>query len=270
MNRGKGSFTRKRIGGQHGYTIVEVLIFLAVSALLFGSTMTLLSGRQQRVQFTNAVRDFETKVTDVANDVSNGYYQSAGDVKCETASLTLSNSGTQGSNKDCIILGRVIKLGFDGNTQQYGIYSIIGKRLNAAGNDVSTLAEATPKLLWTGSDSLREKNNLTYGATIECVKYNGGACASGNAAFAFVTRLSGGAKLNSAGGAVTADTYVLPTINVSTDETVFVGTSLGGLTPLTSNSLTFCLKSGGTDQLAYVTLQNGRVTSTVEEGTVCS
>ena len=69
MNRGEAR--------RGGYTIVETLIFLAVSALLFVSTIILISGRQAKAQFTNSVRDLVSDITDVANDVANGYYQTS-------------------------------------------------------------------------------------------------------------------------------------------------------------------------------------------------
>ncbi len=65
MNRGNRST---------GYTIVETMIFLAVSSLMFISAMILINGRQSRAEFIQAVRVFEANLRDVANDVSTGYY----------------------------------------------------------------------------------------------------------------------------------------------------------------------------------------------------
>lgn len=280
MNRGTGSFRRRRIGGQYGYTIVEVLIFLAVSAVLFGATMTVLSGRQQRVQFTNAVRDFETRIIDVANDVSNGYYQSAGNVGCN-ASLTISAAGKQGTNEACIILGRVIKLGFDGNAEQYGIYSIVGKRLSA-GSDVVDLAQSSPKLLLTSNatdnQSLREQLNVGYGTGIVCIGFNKANCSPSettNAAIAFVTKLNGGAKPGADGNGITADIYRIQNVSVGDTESVLqTKVSAGNLAKLSPRqTMTVCLRSGGTNQYALVRITNGRVLSEIKEtsgGSLCS
>ncbi len=273
MNRGKGSLTRMRIGGQYGYTIVEVLIFLAVSAVLFASTMALLSGRQQRVHFTNVVRDFETKLTDVANDVSNGYYQSAGNVTCDNAlTIGVSASKTQGTNNECIMLGRVIKFGYDTGGERFGIYSLVGRR-QAAGKDVKNIGESGLALLWVSGanddtkQSFREQRNVGFGASIRCVAV-GNSCTPGgnNGALAFVTRLTGGAQPSASGGTIFADAYLYDQLALTASEDNFVA-HVNSTTPVSlTQPLVICLRSGGTNQHALVKLMNGRVTSEIKEG----
>lgn len=291
MNRGKGITAPRRIFGQHGYTIVEVLIFLAVSALLFGSTMVLLAGRQAKAQFTNAVRDFETRILDVANDVSNGYYQSPGDIRCNAiGSITVSESGgEQGANKDCILLGRVIKLGYGSGQEgeKYGVYTLIGKRTTIpGGGDVSGLASATPRLLWvdtpsspTINESLREKLNFAGGASIECISIIPvGAVAScdpakdDNAVVAFVTTPTGEVQKGSTGGAITADVYYYASSTTLDPENKLV-TDLNNVVPAkldAGRSLVMCIKSGGSDQYALLTLKDGRISSVIKSGVLCS
>lgn len=284
MNRGTGKAAHLRIGGQHGYTIVEVLIFLAVSAVLFVSTMLVLSGRQQRVQFTNAVRDFETKIVDVANDVSNGYYQSAGNVQCTAGNPPVVNVGpsnTQGTNDGCVILGRIIKFGFDGNVEQYGTYSIVGNRLNA-GTDVSDLADASPRVLLTSdvnnNRSLREQLNVGSGTRVSCIRLGSNPCVpNSNAAIAFITRLNGSASVGADGNGITADIYRFASATVNQSENDFRASAdsllQSGAAMLNSDTLTVCLESGGTNQYALVRILNGRVLSEIKElsgGPLCS
>lgn len=279
MNRGKGSIARTRIGGQHGYTIVEVLIFLAVSALLFGTTMAMLSGRQSRTQFSNSVRDFETKLLDVANDVANGYYQSPGDIKCTKSGTTVSiqpTTGTLGTNKDCILVGRVVKLGMGpgGGSEKYGIYSLVGLRESTPGKDVAGLGESKPVLLLTSdaavNKTLVDELNVGYGAAIECVFVGSGSapapCPSGNSLAAFVTKLTGGVQSANVGGAITSDVYYHSSAVIDSD-----GTNLNFQVPeftklATGQTLTICIKSGSTNQHALVRITNGRIMSEIVPG----
>ena len=57
-----------------GFTIVEVLIFLAVSSALMVSAFTLISGSQNKAAFTVGINDVQQQINAVINNVSNGYY----------------------------------------------------------------------------------------------------------------------------------------------------------------------------------------------------
>ena len=55
------------IGGNkpHGYTIVEVLIFLAISSLMFLLAATFISGKQSAVEFKQGMNDINTQIKSV-------------------------------------------------------------------------------------------------------------------------------------------------------------------------------------------------------------
>lgn len=278
MNRGKRGAIATRALQQRGYTIIEVMIFLAVSAALFTGTMLFLAGRQQKAEFVNAVRDFETKMIDVANDVSNGYYQTASDVSCDASGTPQNTPAPQGTNQNCIFLGRFIKFSSGTDREQFGVYTLAGKRITTQGTDVQTLAEASPKLLLTGNsppdESLVEQTSFGYGAHIACVGI-GDHCDKthvDNAAIAFVTNLTGGISANAPGGAITADSYYYPTINF--DDSISPSVNVSSPTKI-NTKLTICLLSGATNQYALVSIgtQNGgntNISSVIKEGDTCA
>lgn len=158
-----------------GYTIIEVLIFLAVSGLMFLSAVLFISGKQGNAEFQQGMNDLNNQIKTVINDVANGYYPTSQDFTCKTASnvsppaFTHLAAGTQeaGSNADCTFMGKVMQFGFH-STQGVGykIYSVAGRRFATGSSDSPPLSfsQAMP----TAADNLSDVNltvskNLLWG-----------------------------------------------------------------------------------------------------------
>lgn len=135
-----------------GYTLVEVMIFLAVSGGLLASIMTMISGQQQKTQFTTGVNEFESKIQDLISDVETGYFPNNGNTICQVPGMTSNPSafpvirpGTaeQGSNQDCVFLGKAIQFYKDssGLVNQYRALTIAGKRLDYLPPPINKTAE---------------------------------------------------------------------------------------------------------------------------------
>ncbi len=185
-----------------GYTILEVIIFLSISAALFGAIYPTLSGRQQSAQFSQSVRDLDSKIQDVINDVSTGYFPGS-QVGCTVSGesdspvLTSSPLSAQGTQKDCVFLGKVIH--FNGNNTDdptMNIFTVVGRRQkdNVA---VTKLTDAKPVTVaptnFDGSrPDLTETYPIKWGFKVNKVVYLDVAetNASTGDAFAEVTKLS--------------------------------------------------------------------------------
>jgi hypothetical protein len=135
-------------GAPQGYTIVEVMIFLAVSSALFVAVAVTFAGRQARTEFSVAAREMESRLQDIINDVSTGYYARPSNFNC-TASASgpfiTGGSNQQGANDDCIFIGRVAH--FDTGGPQYDVYTVAGLRQATSGGinrDVQNFDEAKP------------------------------------------------------------------------------------------------------------------------------
>lgn len=138
---------------QGGYTILEMMIVLAVSAAMFITAVVAIGGRQQAIQFSQSVRDFESRLKDVMNDVSTGYFDNANGVACTVGANpndrpqpdgTSAVPGTQGTSNECVFIGKVVH--FDVNAQNksaYNIYNVLGKR-NVGTSSPSNLDESKP------------------------------------------------------------------------------------------------------------------------------
>ena len=172
-----------------GYTLIEVMIFLAVSGAIFASAVLLVSGQQGRTQFQQSMRDLNSKIQNSISEVKTGFFLTGGDAQCtvdpNTFNITLSNPGTseQGSNEQCIYLGKAFQA-IDGEEKIY-IYNVVGSRLykpSASSNATATaekFKDTNPQPIFptdTGSIDLTEEYDITYGSTVSSSKVlNGGS-----------------------------------------------------------------------------------------------
>ncbi len=246
-----------------GYTIVEALIFLAVTTALFISAAALISGQQGRTEFTQSVRDFESQMTDLANNVSSGYYAKTKDFTCidnGTGKPKISSAANpQGTNKGCIFVGVVIQVAPAGNDSQYKVYTAAGLKLNSTGTDVQDLGETQPVLIYppsSGSSVPDLSTDYTLGNGVTFVSLNYGNPPQSIGTFGFFTTfgtLGGGNK--TAGTIYTNLIPVTHTLFADTP-TVLVASKfkVGNLT--TTNppgGVSICLKSNGSNQSALLT-----------------
>jgi len=140
---------------QRGYTIVEVLIVLTVSSVLFFGVYSIFAPRRQGVEFSQGIYDVQSKIEQLANQVSTGNFLEVTSYTCaqnaitQRPSLTASGSAVRtNSNQDCIYLGKALQPVI-GSSDMY-IYDILGLRnvhsgLSDTGESVQTIAEAKPE-----------------------------------------------------------------------------------------------------------------------------
>ena len=123
---------RYKMLGVGGYTIVEALIFLAVSGAILISTLGLVNGRQEKTRFQQAVSETDQILQDIFNDVSTGFYPSSGNISCSTdlatgKMITITAAATyveQGTNTGCVFIGKFIDFGTNSSTMN--IYTMVG------------------------------------------------------------------------------------------------------------------------------------------------
>jgi hypothetical protein len=282
MNGGRG--TRSA-----GYTIVETLIFLAVSASMFIMAMAFLNGRQATAEFNTAVRNFDSEIQDVANDVSDGYYSNLAangetlTCKADLALGTDDSEDKQGANKDCLFIGKSIWFSPGTGANSFSLITLVGKRLSGA-EDVTSLAESGVKAAAKTSSidttpDTTTKIFLNNDATVDCVIYGGVAtdppCSSGTKidTISFISTFrsditsSASSQVNVAvpANASPANRSIFDAVgelNGYSTEGTFSQNPPGGVT--------ICLQSAGTKQYALIKLagQNGQfvTTTTINSG----
>lgn len=161
-----------------GFTIVEMLIVLAVTGSLIIVAFSFMSGRSRRLAFENDIIAFQTKLDDVINNVSSGYYSRIADFTCTANSGVISISTVpsgRGTNPDCQFLGRAIHV--NQNWDEYGVHNVVGlRRVSTSGPLVKSITEAKPRLLSLGTtyNTGVETVEITkmYNAKIGATKYS--------------------------------------------------------------------------------------------------
>lgn len=108
-----------------GFTIVETMIVLAVTAGLFVAIAASLGGQQNKAEFVHAIQDVQTQIQQVINQVSTGYYPNNNDFTCKqsgnSVALTyVSTTNNQGSNGSCAFLGKIFQFGVSDGTYPGG------------------------------------------------------------------------------------------------------------------------------------------------------
>jgi hypothetical protein len=129
-----------------GFTIIEILIFLTVSGLLFLSVLNLISNDQNKTDFSQGTHEFFSQIQDLTNNVQIGYYNTAGNFTCtypggagSTPSISLLTTQEQGANYGCTYIGRVLLFAPGNKTSQYTVDTVVGRQFNPAPPTPATL-----------------------------------------------------------------------------------------------------------------------------------
>jgi hypothetical protein len=184
MNRAEG-------GKSRGYTILETMIFLAVSAAMFFSAMAFVSGKQNRTEFASAIRDAETSLNDIANDVSIGYYANTTTTGQRITCQTTTNSTTppvqvftsaadrQGANMGCIFIGKAVQFApSDVNARTLVTIPLVGRQFkngDPSQGDVEQYADSGIKAVATTdtdtTPNAAVNKTMSAAAEVGCVMY---------------------------------------------------------------------------------------------------
>jgi prepilin-type N-terminal cleavage/methylation domain-containing protein len=172
---------RRMKGGSksRGFTIVETLVVIAITGVLFAAIVATLSGRQSRTEFTQSVQEIQSQIQQVISDVATGYYPNSNNFQC-VAGLTGPQFSTgavkeQGANEGCIFLGKAMQFKVAGTDPEgFNIYTIAGLQRTPAGNEVTSYAEAYPKAVAppVSTVDLTEVKKLQYGLTTGSMLYS--------------------------------------------------------------------------------------------------
>lgn len=159
-----------KIKKSQGFTIVETMIFLAVSGFMFAAAAVFINGKQASVEFKQGMNNFNTQIQGAMDDVANNNYASGGNFKCTPTGMgpsVTTISSAQGTNIGCDFVGKVIQFApQDTNGTGYNVYTLAGNQyvgpdytnVNGDSNVSTTLAQAMPVAV----DPLTEQNSTEF------------------------------------------------------------------------------------------------------------
>lgn len=228
----------KRLWGEGGYTIVEVMIVIAVSGALLASVMTVIGGKQRSTEFQYGVREFQSLIQDIMNDVETGYFP---------------NNGSPGSSSNAIFLGKAIhfhEVTGTGRVSALKEMSISGT-ISSSNKDATQLSDAVPIGVVPSSTSRRplsgavELTNIRYGT--------GGTVSKGFAIISGINKSNTGST--SSGG---KGRFAFINIASVADSDAVLSSAIGSLAagnPFApaSTGVVFCLReAAGSNRVAAV------------------
>ena len=195
--------SRRKIGG---FTIVEIIIFLAISGVLFGAAVTFLSGSDAHNRFSQSMRDTQSKIQDYLNDIPTGFANGTGGTSgqshCKSTGGFIhidkdpANASPPQNTGDCIFLGKAIQFTdttdpadsdqLAGQESQIYAYSVFGNRTITYRTEdtrpVVNLSEANPFAAantgsganGSGNADLTEEYTITGGAKVKRIVQSSG------------------------------------------------------------------------------------------------
>jgi type II secretory pathway pseudopilin PulG len=264
-----------------GFTIVETMIFLAVSGALVLVGLTAISGTQGRSEFRVAVNDAQQQIDKVINNVTNGYYADTSNISCRNIgnnTVLQPTPSVAGTNLDCSFLGRVIWFRQSPAPPAMVVYSVAGIRQTGGVDkkEVVSMSEADPDVIESSREEILLKNGLTIGSVSIGASPNIGAVGFFTSFGSYTS--SGGlgsssSKYNFAGlsGTTTSTDNIRASINDSAFRNHYDNNNPNfGKNP--NDGIRVCLL-GGDNQRAYITIGGqGKLATTtlsISPGSVC-
>lgn len=266
-----------------GYTIVEVMIVLAVTGLMAVATAVAINGRQNVTEFQTSVNNLKTQIQQVANEVANGTFPDHDGTYCQKSAsgkpVLTTTPPADGSDGECMFVGKLLHFYSSGTaTNTFSVTPLVGLNQDDYGSD-PTNTYASAKLIADAGKTVT--NTLGYGMVLQSLKLP-----MNEGSFAFVQSLNNSSYSTAGGYAQHINILGLgpssgsSSTNQSQDELNAFNAALAtGNTPAKplnyylNPTITMCFDSGSTNQHATFTIDannsNLDVESSIDHGS-CS
>lgn len=241
-----------------GYTVIEVMVVLAVGMATFFAAASLLTGRQGKTEFSQAMHDIQTRVQSIINDVRVSSFPDASNYTCEVGgsgrpNLSGGSSGA-GTNTECIFLGKALHLIPSADPDRMDVYPVLGSRLARSGDPPTTYDSdnntgVNPESITDISD-LIETYTLPFGVTMLSARENT-TPATETYLMGFYNSLQSSATDDQGSQVLTTIGYIgFNEANPNQARTAIRGVGSGSWPLAFSKSWTICFESGTSTQNA--------------------
>lgn len=244
---------------QAGYTIIEVMIVLAVSGVMFVIAASFVSGKQAKAAFTEGTNEFASQLQTIIAQVTDGQYTDVGlnciyDSATKTTTVGL-GTNKQGTNSTCVFLGKALYLAHGAYGPNYQVLSLAAGRVDSglpAGTTI-TPADVSPAVI----DSLNLDQVVPQSLDVTKVtEVDSGGGTHTNVGIAFLQGLGAiDTSGDLAGGAQSVGLYYISGLTPTTGSADALIASGSNLKP--AESVTICVSDGS----RYATLTLGGTTT---------
>lgn len=182
---------------QAGFTLIEIMLFLAITGLLFLIGFFGTGTQIRSVRFNDSMRGLHSYLQKQYGLVSTGSNPRQVNTTCTSSgglgtpptfgTGSTTPGDTAGDAGDCVLLGRLMK--FEPGTANLTSYYVVGRRLDITqltGDDMTDLANSGPTLSPQANDSYQ----VNWGTTF--YQPSSGALSSQTQAFAYLRSPSTG------------------------------------------------------------------------------
>lgn len=228
-----------------GYTIVEVLIVLAVSGMMFVIAANFINGKQQKTAFTQGVNEMASRIQDTIEQVTDGKYSDI-PFNCSAATpvqITSNSAATQGTNPPCVFVGKFLQFEDNNVPTSYEVFSLAADRSKTSlGPDVAPVRSDDGAVDLTTQQTIPQ--NLSLSSTKINIADASGTTHGLNYGFGFTQSQGTAGAVNGtyASGAQTVNLVYSPDLNAPTSEIGAIGAIKGKVA--LAKSATFCLTDG--------------------------
>lgn len=134
-------------GRQAGYTVVEVTLFLAISAMLFLVALIGTGSTIRTIRFSDSGRSVTAFVQRQYDEIINGLNTRLGNEVCSGGTVTTTGSQTPGTS-DCLLMGKLLIFAL--NSPTITTYDVIGTEpagVNYNQTDIQLINVFVPRVI---------------------------------------------------------------------------------------------------------------------------
>jgi prepilin-type N-terminal cleavage/methylation domain-containing protein len=236
-----------------GFTILEVMITMAVSASMLVIAVSLFGGQQRQTEFNQSIRDLTSVIEDSINDTATGYFPASNTPCASTLTTAPDTSGAdsvagQGTNKQCVFLGKALVF----KESSFDVYPIVGSYL-ASTAPGAKFGTSLPTIF----PSLVEKHDYLWGLKLKDIYWGDTTPHIGTGNLIVIASnpdgagtdpsgyASGAQKINIYSSGLTINTDIRDgssTDEINTAMRKFVSTSWVASATPSSNGVTLCVQ----------------------------
>ncbi len=169
-----------------GFTIIEVVLFLAITGILFAALMAGVGTNIARQNYVEGVRSFKALLQDQFAEAMNARQEDGNPAACDAATGRVETGGAARAERrgssGCVILGRIVEVTNNGAAVRVASVTGLDTALASAGlGDIAALNAAEPAIADINGQTIDLDGGITLRAPV-----SGGASRYSTAAVLFV------------------------------------------------------------------------------------